>query len=148
MDYQYRSRQSIYCEVAKIAEGLALEKYGGYPYLKFYRGEPMLQGFQGCTVPDSTRIVKNHFEAIEVKFIDFEHSFVDLSSKASAIKKQLANRQFHLPEGSHQRLVVFYNGDFLGIEDELREGFEKRLLPYIANLHIDIYKYPYELEEI
>ena len=147
MDYQDRSRQSIYHEISKITEQLVLEKYGGYPYLKFYRGEPMLQGFQGCNIPDSTRIVENHFEAIEVKFIDFD-SFIDLSSKASAIKKQLSNRQFHLPEGSHQRLVIFYSGDFWGTEDELREGFEKRLSPYIANLHIDIYKYPYELEEI
>ena len=129
---------NYYIAHGKKAEELAHEKYGGIIHAVFQQGV-MTFWTQNCTVPDLFRKTENGYEAIEVKFCDFD-SFYQIRQKGYSVKKQLYKRLEDLPDGVMQRVVIYHTGYF---EDfEIKEELSRILLPYFPKLEIDVIEYP------
>lgn len=124
----------------KEAEDLALAKYGGKSQCSFLNGQEVEWGTPGSTRPDITVPKTNGtYEAIEVKQYGLE-SNSNVNNVIQVLKKEITERQMHMPEGTTQRIVLNVMGK--NYSDEIIQNaidkIRNALMDVYPNIPIDI----------
>lgn len=102
------------------SELIAFKKYGGREQISYLNGVEVPLGTPNSTRPDIIIEKANGvLEAIEVKNYDLVHNSSNLYR---TLKKQVAERVIHLPEGSTQKVVL----------DVQNRGYSDELLEYVV----------------
>ena len=91
------------------SEAAALELFKGKKQVTFLDGKEVPYGTKGATRPDVVRTVGDHLEAIEVKNYDLRNT-KSVRALLSELKRQVAERALHMPEGTTQRIVLDVRG--------------------------------------
>lgn len=91
------------------SEAAALELFKGKKQVTFLNGKEVPYGTKGATRPDVVRTVGDHLEAIEVKNYDLRNT-KNVRALLYELKRQVAERALHMPEGTTQRIVLDVRG--------------------------------------
>lgn len=117
----------------------ALKKFGGDDQVSYLNGEIVPAGTQNSTRPDIVRQTKKGLEAIEVK----NYNLTDPNSRKSlyhVIKRQVSDRNTHMPPGTSQRVVLDVKGRGYSKDtiNQVINGIQKRCADVYPNLPVSV----------
>lgn len=121
------------------AELRALQKYGGQEQVSYFEGKVVEKTVENSTRPDIVRYIGQKLEAIEVKHYNLSGAS-NLNSLLNELKREIADRNIHLPDGSIQRIVLDVTGKGYSEKyvSSVATWLIKNLMDVYPNIPIDI----------